>query len=292
LKEIGEASELLTAAGVEVLAPTSSEIVSEQDGFVLMEGEDGLDPRLVELRYLKHLRRLGPQGSSLFVVPGGRIGLTASYELGLAQALGVRTIFTEAPDDHPVYLPGGSIYSVADLAKYIEVHQELPAAYPVRDIKGTPEEADEAYHLWEHLSPVHSIVAVGALIEYRPKDGPVEVLLVKTHKWGGRYSIIGGKVNRHELLQQALLREIMEETGLTVEVKRHLDTSDQIKDSGFYIPVQQIFVDFVAEATTRDVKLNGEAQGHLWIPAAEALATLEIEPNAKHLLEIYVQERQ
>ena len=139
-----------------------------------------------------------------------------------------------------------------------------------------------------------SVVATGGIIEYDNGRnlGGREILLVQTHKWGNRWSVVGGKVRRRERLLDALAREVREETGLRVRPGAHLTTFDQIKDSGYYqAGMQHIFVDYVMHADSRRVTLNDEAQAHVWIPAKEALASLEIEPNARHIVELYALHR-
>jgi len=135
-----------------------------------------------------------------------------------------------------------------------------------------------------------SVVAVGGIIEYvsdKPKKEK-EILLVKTHKWGDRYSMVGGKVRRNERLDSALIREVKEETGLSSFVGEHICTFDQIKNSGYYLSgVQHIFVDKVTRVKSKKVRLNEEAQEYIWIPPQVALKELSIEPNARHTLELY-----
>ena len=117
-----------------------------------------------------------------------------------------------------------------------------------------------------------------------------EILLVKTHKWGNRYSIVGGKVRRNERLHQALIREVQEETKLHGEVGAHLCTFDQIKNSGYYRGgVQHIFVDNIVKVRSKNVTLNEEAQDYIWALPSEALKHLDIEPNARTTVELYQQ---
>ncbi|MEI4927030.1 NUDIX domain-containing protein, partial [Klebsiella pneumoniae] len=74
------------------------------------------------------------------------------------------------------------------------------------------------------------------MIELDEGDGSQEkeLLFVKTHKWGGRFSVIGGKVRRNERLEDALRREIATQSGLDAGVTDHICTFDQIKNSGYY----------------------------------------------------------
>ena len=283
LEEIKRTHQTLTNAGIEVLAPTISEIRAAQDGFVLFEGDKSDDPRMVELLYLHNLKRLGADGFSYFVNPEGYIGKSTSYELGIAHISNVRCFFLNKPQDHPAYLHKNSIWKPKELVEYIQNRGELPEPKIKRN--------EGAIHgLWEDLMVPGSVVAVGAIIEHDPATPKKEreVLLVKTHKWGGRYSIVGGKAKRNERLEEALQREIKEETGLRAGVGEHVCTFDQIKNSGYYVSgIQHIFIDKVAKVGSKKVRLNDEAQDYVWMPAQVALRELDIEPNARHTLELY-----
>lgn len=281
--EIKHAREVFTQAGIEVLAPKAGELVGATNGFALFEDEQGQDPRLVELLYLHNLKLLGEDGFSYFVNPEGYIGKSTSYELGIAQLTNTRCFFNHALADHPAYVHRDSIWSPELLADYIVANQALPTPRISRNERAI-------HNLWEDLMVPGSVVATGGIIEYQPKRtrSENEVLLVRTHKWGGRYSIVGGKVRRGERLSQALLREVMEETKLTGEVGQHICTFDQIGNSGYYqAGTQHIFVDNVVRVRTKKVVLNEEAQDYLWALPSEALKHLNIEPNARTTLELY-----
>ncbi len=276
---IQEVHDVFTAAGIEVVAPKKSNLVSIKNGFALPEGEDGQDPRFIELLYLHNLKKIGKNGFSYFVNPDGYVGKSASYELGIAQISNTRCFFYHKLDDHPAYVHKNAIWKPQLLAEYVREHGALPAPQIKRNEKAL-------HKLWEDLMVPGSVVAAGAIIEYEPTK---EILLVKTHKWGSRYSIVGGKVKRNERLDETLVREVKEETGLRGAVGRHLATFDQIKNSGYYqAGMQHIFVDNVVSVESKRVRLNEEAQDYVWIPAKEALMHLDIEPNARHTVELYV----
>ncbi len=278
--EIQRVHALFSQAGIEVLAPKNSELVAQTDGFALFEDEANLDPRLVELQYLHKIKQLGNNGFSYFVNPGGYIGKSASYELGIAQLTNTRCFFMNTLADHPAYIHKNAIYSPENLVDYILQNDSLPNLKIHRNEK-------KIHDLWEDLMVPGSVVAAGAIIEREVKDKK-EILLVKTHKWGDRYSIVGGKVRRNELLSSAMLREVHEETGLSGAVGRHIATFDQIKNSGYYKKgIQHIFVDNIVRVMSKKVTLNEEAQEYIWVNPNEALAHLNIEPNARHTLELY-----
>lgn len=269
---------MFASAGIEVVSPKKAELVSVENGFTFLEGEENQDPRLIELLYLHNLRKLGNNGFSYFVNPDGYIGKSASYELGIAQVSNTRCFFFHELDDHPAYIHKNSVWSPQSLAEYVHQYNALPSPQIKRNER-------ELHKLWEKLMVPGSVVAAGAIIEHELTR---EILLVKTHKWGGRYSIVGGKVRKNERLNEALLREVKEETGLSGNVGKHLATFDQIKNSGYYqAGTQHIFVDNVVSVDSKKVQLNEEAQEYIWISASEALQYLDIEPNARHTVELY-----
>ncbi len=278
--EIKRIHQLFTSAGVEVLAPAMSEIKSFEGGFAVLESDKEDDQRMIELLYLHNLKRLGENGFSYFVNPEGYIGKSASYELGIAQISNTQCFFKENLADHPAYLHNNSVWKPEHLAEYIKEHSKLPHPKIKRKEK-------LIHKMWQDMMVPGSVVAVGGIIEYQgPKEK--EILLVKTHKWGGRYSIVGGKVKRNERLEDALTREVKEETGLRSRIGNHICTFDQIKNSGYYLSgIQHIFVDKVVQVASKKVQLNDEAQEYLWVPAEVALRELEIEPNARHTVELY-----
>ena len=281
--EIKRIHKLFTQAGIEVLAPADSEITTVKDGFAFLKSDANIDQRLIELQYLHNLKKLGENGFSYFVNPDGYIGKSVSYELGIAQISNVKCFFKNKPSDHPAYLHKNSIWSPEDLVEFVLIYNRLPEPKIKRN--------EQAIHkLWTDLMVAGSVVAVGGIIEYdkKYKSGEKEILLVKTHKWGGRYSVVGEKVKRNERLSNALIRGIQEETGLKAQIGADICTFDQIKNSGYYnSATQHIFVDKIAKVASKKVRLNEEAEEFIWITPQEALRELQIEPNARHTLELY-----
>ena len=102
---------------------------------------------------------------------------------------------------------------------------------------------------------------VGALI-FNDDD---QLLIVQTHKWHGNYTIPGGHVELGEHLQEALEREIKEETGLKLSRANFLCFQEFVFDDCFWEERHFIFFDFICRVEPGKVQLNEEAEGYLWV---------------------------
>lgn len=104
-------------------------------------------------------------------------------------------------------------------------------------------------------------VVVAAII----KNDQNEVLLCKSHKWRDRFVIPGGHVEFGETLESALVREVMEETGLEifasipVGIKENIFTDINGKMRHF------IVFDYECRTHGSEVVLNDEAESYIWI---------------------------
>jgi nucleoside triphosphatase len=109
---------------------------------------------------------------------------------------------------------------------------------------------------------------VGGLILKR--DG--QVLLTKSSKWRNRFTLPGGHVELGETVEEALKREIREEVGLEVRPIRFLLMQEAIFSEEFFKPKHFIFLDYLCEAETAEVKMDGdEVQASVWVDPGKAL---------------------
>ena len=129
------------------------------------------------------------------------------------------------------------------------------------------------------------IVTVGGLV-YDPAG---RVLLIRTHKWGDRYGIPGGKIDDGETMEAALVRELKEETGLDVSDVRFVTAIDSVYSKEFYKPVHMVLLNFTARSPGGAVTLNEEAQAYVWVSPEEALG-YDLNAPTRQLIEHVLKE--
>jgi ADP-ribose pyrophosphatase YjhB (NUDIX family) len=126
------------------------------------------------------------------------------------------------------------------------------------------------------------IVTVGAAI-FHPENE--DVLMFRTHKWSNLWGIPGGKVRYGETCEDALLRELKEETNLDVGDVRFVLVQDCIGSREFYRDAHFVLLNYTCRARAPlDVRLNHEAQEHRWSTIDDALA-MQLNQPTRILLE-------
>jgi len=127
---------------------------------------------------------------------------------------------------------------------------------------------------------------VGALIS-NPEG---KFLLLKSHKWLGKYVIPGGHIELGETMQQALKREIKEETNLDIYDIEFIIFQEFIFDETFWQKGHYIFFDYACKTDSTKVTLNDEAEEYTWVTIAEGLA-LPLDPYTKIVIEAYLKKQ-
>jgi len=132
----------------------------------------------------------------------------------------------------------------------------------------------------------HPELTVGAFILSRGR----KLLLVKSPKWGGRYSIPGGHVEYGEPVKQAVAREAWEEVGLRVKPEKLLMVQEVIRPRQFFMRDRHfIFLDVLCHSSSTKPRLDGqEALSYLWVEPEKALR-LPLEEYTRRLVASYVQ---
>lgn len=108
---------------------------------------------------------------------------------------------------------------------------------------------------------------VGALI-FSPGG---ELFLMRSAKWRGNYVIPGGHVELGERLEDALRREVKEETGLDIYDIRFVCFQEFVHDIAFWEKRHFVFFDYACRAASTEVLLNDEAEEYVWVSVEDAL---------------------
>ncbi|MFB6341114.1 NUDIX domain-containing protein [Saccharicrinis sp. FJH62] len=92
-----------------------------------------------------------------------------------------------------------------------------------------------------------------------------KVLLCKSHKWNDKYVIPGGHIELGETMEQALKREILEETGLEIYDIQLVSLTETVFNKVFHERKHFIFIDFICRTDSNHVVLNDEAEEYKWV---------------------------
>jgi len=184
----------------------------------------------------------------------------------------------------------GGVHSCAVLTGYNTLEQ-LRAAKPdlivehLRELREILEQND--LHLKPPIKKFEEahlpVVTVGALIF----DEADRVLMVRTHKWSDLWGIPGGKVKWSETSEEALRRELKEETDLEVTDIRFVLVQDCIHSKEFYRDAHFVLLNYTCRCVGKpNVTLNDEAREFRWVSVAAALQMPINQPTKKLLLEV------
>ena len=123
--------------------------------------------------------------------------------------------------------------------------------------------------------PDRPVVGVGAVV----LDGERVLLIKRGHApLKGQWSLPGGGVETGETLEQAVAREVLEETGLTVEVGPIVEVLDRIsRDADGRVEHHFVLVDFVCRNNGGMLRGASDAEDAAWV-ALPDLGRYEVAP--------------
>ena len=109
--------------------------------------------------------------------------------------------------------------------------------------------------------PLRPVIGVGTVVWHGDR-----VLLVRRGlpPRQGQWSLPGGAQELGETVAEAAQREVLEETGLTIEVGEVLATVDLIERDGNRVRYHYTLIDFSAEAIGPDLRPGGDAADARW----------------------------
>lgn len=115
--------------------------------------------------------------------------------------------------------------------------------------------------------PAHPVVGVGAVVV---RDGKALVIKRAHEPRQGEWSLPGGLLELGESLQEAVRREIKEETSLDITVGPIIETFDRVhRDDAGKIRYHFVIVDFVCWPDGGEAVAGSDAEGVAWVTAAE-----------------------
>lgn len=120
---------------------------------------------------------------------------------------------------------------------------------------------------------------VGALIFNKEN----KLFLMTSSKWKDKYVIPGGHIELGETIEQALRREIKEETNLNIYDIEFVMLQEFVFGEEFHKKRHFIFLDHVCKTDHNEVILNKEGSSYVWVDINEAL-NLSLEPYTRNVI--------
>jgi 8-oxo-dGTP diphosphatase len=131
------------------------------------------------------------------------------------------------------------------------------------------------------VRPAAPVVGVGGVVV---RDG--RALLIRRGKPPllGRWAIPGGTVELGETLQEALVREMQEETGLEVEPVEVLTVFDRIEREGDLVQFHFVIVDYLCRWIAGEARAGSDALDVAWAGLDE-IPSYDLPEKALELVE-------
>jgi 8-oxo-dGTP diphosphatase len=116
------------------------------------------------------------------------------------------------------------------------------------------------------VSVPHPQVGVGGVVVWEDR-----ILLARRAKppLQGRWTIPGGTVELGETLEEALVREMGEETGLEVEALEVLTVFDWIQREGAEVAFHHVIIDYLCRRVSGEARAASDALEVAWAPPGE-----------------------
>jgi phosphoglycolate phosphatase len=263
--------------------------------------QTGIEPLPHSLDFLEYLRERGLPTFLLstihhehFEAQGSRLGVKKYFKQAYVQALDKRKVILHLLAEHG--LNADETIFIGDMVHDIETAkhagvlscavltgydslEKLKKSNPdllFRNLREVRDFLERHRGIAEHPP----IATVGALI-FNAKG---EVLMIQTHKWSHKWGIPGGKIKPKEKSEDALRREIIEETGLKLTDIRFELVQDCIEPPEFYKKAHFLLLNYTATAIGTAVALNDEAENYRWLSLDEA-AKLDLNGPTRVLLD-------
>ena len=114
--------------------------------------------------------------------------------------------------------------------------------------------------------PETPLVGVGAVIV---EDGRVLLVRRGTEPMLGKWTLPGGMLELGESLTEGVVREVKEETGLTVEPVELVELLDRIYREGERVRYHYVIADYLCRVVFGELKAASDADAVRWVERAE-----------------------
>ena len=132
--------------------------------------------------------------------------------------------------------------------------------------------------------PESPLVGVGAVVVDQGR-----VLLVRRGRepLKGQWSLPGGLLEIGESLSAGVVREVREETGLTVEPVELIELLDRIHREGERVRYHYVIADYLCRVAGGDLKAASDAEAVRWVERAEwsSHSALKLDPITVRVIE-------
>jgi mutator protein MutT len=119
----------------------------------------------------------------------------------------------------------------------------------------------------KRLYPDQPVVGVGAIIL---SEGKILLEKRKNEPGRGKWSIPGGVVDVGEGLEQAVIREVKEETGLEVDEPSLIDVVEDVEmDEKDKVKYHFVIIDYLVTVKHGELKAASDADALKWVPFGE-----------------------
>ncbi|MBI2459430.1 MAG: nucleotide exchange factor GrpE [Parcubacteria group bacterium] len=116
-----------------------------------------------------------------------------------------------------------------------------------------------------------------------------KLFLTRSPKWNNLWVVHGGKVEFGESLEEALKREIKEETNLSIRDIRYFITVE-LNRTEARPDLHMVVNEYIALTSDSEVKLNNEHSEFDWRTPEDWLKEKDLYPNVREAIEYYLNE--
>jgi len=114
-------------------------------------------------------------------------------------------------------------------------------------------------------------------------DGRVVLIRRGKEPLRGRWVIPGGTVELGETLQEALVREMQEETGLVVRPREVVLVFDRILRTGSTVDYHYVIVDYLCDYVSGEPRAGSDAE-EVALASRDELDRFDLPPQARDLV--------